>query len=61
MKINIEIEPFRLPNYVRFPFWGKDDNGLDVGELTDEQAKEYWEWMGLKWIEHVQKRRINLN
>ncbi len=60
MKISIQIEPFRLPNYVRFPFWGKDDNGLDVGELSDEQALEYWVWMQEKWLEHVRARRNNL-
>ena len=59
----MNLEPFRLPNYVRFSHGlvAMTNRGerptISVGELSDEQALAYWDWMKTKWLEHVRERR----
>ena len=33
---------------------------IDVGELDDEQAVDYWEDMKKTWVQHVLNRRNQL-
>lgn len=56
MKVN--IEPFRLPNFVRPTLL--PDLPLDVGSMTDDEARAYWRQVEERWVQHVAKRRINL-
>ena len=44
--VTIQVEPFRMPNYMR-PVGMPSDSTMDVGHLfpTDEAATEFWDSM----------------
>ena len=52
-RIQILMKPFRLPNFL------KAESGVKfgVGEMTDEDAAAYWDWMKEKWLDHVAQKR----
>lgn len=56
VEVTVNIEPFRLPNFVTFEGLGKQGK-ISVGELTDDEAEAYWSWMKVKWLAHVKARR----
>lgn len=62
MKIPLEVEMFRFPNYLRVKAIAGDSNGIDVGALfpTDRDAIEFWDAAMKKWLEHVAQRRSAL-
>jgi hypothetical protein len=58
-KVTTEIVPFNMPNFV---FLGsRGGPGIPVGDLTDEDASGYWDWMKDQWLEHVRERRKALH
>lgn len=62
MRIPLEVEMFRMPNYLRVKAIAGDSNGIDVGALfpTDQEAVEFWEAAEKKWLDHVRSRRSAL-
>jgi hypothetical protein len=60
MPIEVHPLPFRFVNYIRVKEWPEPANMMDVGRLTDLQAREYWDELYPLWIDHVQKRRAHL-
>jgi len=56
MKMQVPADPFRLPNFILIRALGSSGK-ISVGELSDEDAIAYWDWMKDKWLEHVRNRR----
>jgi hypothetical protein len=57
----VKLKPFRLPNFLHFD-WPvssaeSDLPKINVGELSEQQALAYWEWMKDSWLLHVRRRR----
>ena len=57
--INRQLKVFGFPNYLKFAYG--DADGVDVGELSDEDASAYWDWAKDHWMAHVDKRRKKLS
>ncbi len=55
MKIEQEVQPFKLPNFLNAGVVR-----IEVGSLTDDQARAYWQDMERNWMEHVIQRRRKL-
>ena len=61
MRLTINVAPFKLTNYIRPLTKGtKEGTMIDVGELDDEQAIDYWNDMKKTWMQHVSQRRSQL-
>lgn len=62
MPIEVKIEPFRFPNYLRMEQFSVADprnlrDMFPVGYLTEEQAAAYWDELRPLWLEHVKNRQ----
>lgn len=64
MKIEVELLPFRFPNFIRVDLGEKKNDandrapGRSVGDLSDEQAEAYWDAMKTHWLQHVRSKRV---
>jgi hypothetical protein len=58
-KVTVSMHAFMLPNFLTAPVFGKEAK-FDVGELSDDDAAAYWDWMKERWLAHVKARRGNM-
>lgn len=58
MKVNVDLQPFRLPNFLLFNVRDTDNGQVDVGALSDDEADAYFEEMRGAWKNHVRNRRL---
>ena len=56
MKMPVEFEPFGLPNFLRVTALGSTAQ-FPVGDMDEEAAAAYWDWMREKWLAHVRAKR----
>jgi hypothetical protein len=64
MKINFELLPPMMPNFVRLqprPGLKQDSEGIDIANFTQEEAQEFADLMKLTFMDHWQKRREKQN
>lgn len=54
-KVTADIIAFRLPNFLHIG--NRSGPTMSVGDLADEDAEKFWDWMKAEWLEHVRKRR----
>lgn len=54
MKIQFDLQPFKFPNYLHVT--GLGESTIGVGQLTHQQAAEYWDEMKSRWLNHVKER-----
>lgn len=57
MPIDVHLEPFGFPNFLKVTEWKEQGCSFPVAHLSVEQAKAYWDEMKEHWVEHVLARR----
>lgn len=64
MKIKIELNPPRMPNFlsVKQDFNLRECNqttllSIPVDKLTEDEAMEYADWMKARFLDHWQRKR----